>query len=191
MSSELDKMRTGQLADVSDPLLQRKLEHCKRLLAEMRGMSTYHEGYRELLERLIPGLPATATVCPPFYCDYGDGITLGEHVFVNAGCTFLDGGCISIGAHTLVGPSVQIYTPQHPADYLARRAPKEYALPVRIGADCWIGGGVVVCPGVTIGDRCIVAAGSVVTRDIPSDCMAAGNPAVVKKHLAPVVPPQK
>ena len=86
-------------------------------------------------------------------CDHGDGIRLGEHVFVNANCTFLDGGYITIGAHTLVGPCVQIYTPQHPMDYVERRTPKEYAYPVTIGEDCWIGGGAVICPGVTIGDR--------------------------------------
>lgn len=104
-------MRSSQLADMSVPEIQVKFEHAKRLLAKMRVMSTYDEDYRSLLEELVPGIPATSIICPPFHCDHGDGIRLGEHVFVNANCTFLDGGYITIGAHTLVGPCVQIYTP--------------------------------------------------------------------------------
>ena len=95
----------------------------------MRGLSTYDDGYRELLEELVPGIPETSVICPPFHCDHGDGIKLGEHVFVNANCTFLDGGYITIGAHTLVAPCVQIYTPHHPMNYLERRGSKEYAYP--------------------------------------------------------------
>ena len=148
-------------------------------------MSTYDEAYRGLLQDLIPGIPETSVVCPPFHCDHGDGIRLGEHVFVNANCTFLDGGYITIGAHTLVGPCVQIYTPQHPMDYVERRTPKEYAYPVTIGEDCWIGGGAVICPGVTIGDRCIIGAGSVVTKNIPDDSVAVGNPAKVIRKVMP------
>ena len=181
--NEIEKMRNGLLADMSVEEVQQSFIRCKKLLARMRGMTTYDEGYRELLEDLIPGLPATSVVCPPFYCDHGHGIRLGEHVFVNAGCTFLDGGWITIGAYTLIGPNVQIYTPHHPMDYLQRRLPKEYAYPVSIGRDCWIGGGAVICPGVTIGDRSVIGAGSVVSRDIPDDSLAAGNPAVVKKRL--------
>ena len=106
--------------DKAAPELQVRFEHAKKLLARMRGMSTYDEGYRELLEKLVPGIPETSIICPPFHCDHGDGIKLGEHVFVNANCTFLDGGYITIGAHTLVGPCVQIYTPHHPMDYQER-----------------------------------------------------------------------
>ena len=173
--NEVEKMRSSQLADMS----------AKKLLARMRQLSTYDEAYRGLLEDLIPGIPETSVVCPPFHCDHGDGIKLGEHVFVNANCTFLDGGYITIGAHTLVGPCVQIYTPHHPMDYIERRTEKEYAYPVTIGEDCWIGGGAILCPGVTIGDRCIIGAGSVVTKDIPSDSIAVGNPAkVIRKNEA-------
>ena len=124
--TEVEKMRNSLLADMSSPELQVRFEHAKKLLARMRGMSTYDEGYRKLLEELVPGMPETSVICPPFYCDHGDGIKLGEHVFVNANCTFLDGGYITIGAHTLIGPCVQIYTPHHPMDYLERRGSKEY-----------------------------------------------------------------
>ena len=94
--TEVEKMRNGLLADMSSPELQVRFEHAKKLLARMRGMSTYDEGYRKLLEELVPGIPETSVICPPFYCDHGDGIKLGEHVFVNANCTFLDGGYITI-----------------------------------------------------------------------------------------------
>ncbi len=183
METEIDKMRNGELADMKAPEIQESFVHCKKLLARMRMMSTYDEGFREVLEDLIPSIPASSVICPPFYCDHGHGIRLGEHVFVNANCTFLDGAYITIGDNTLVGPNVQIYTPHHPIDYAERRGSEEYAYPVVIGNDCWIGGGVVICPGVTIGDRCIIGAGSVVTKDMPDDSLIAGNPAIVKKSL--------
>ena len=89
----------------------------------------------------------------------------------------------SYGAHTLIGPNCSLYTPQHPLDYLQRRKTVESAFPIKIGEDCWLGGNVTVCPGVTIGDRTVIGAGSVVTHDIPSDCMAAGNPCKVIRQL--------
>ena len=181
--SEIEKMRNGELADCSDPEIQASFKRAKSLLAQMRTMSTYDEGYRMLLEQLIPSIPQTSTILPPFHCDHGHGIIMGHHVFVNAGCTFLDGAFIRIGNYTLIGPSVQIYTPHHPLDYRERRPEKEFAYPVTIGDDCWIGGGVIVCPGVTIGDRAVVAAGSVVTKDVPADTLVAGNPAIVKRIL--------
>lgn len=181
--SEIEKMRNGELADCSDPEIQASFKRAKSLLAQMRTMSTYDEGYRMLLEQLIPSIPQTSTILPPFHCDHGHGIIMGHHVFVNAGCTFLDGAFIRIGNYTLIGPSVQIYTPHHPLGYRERRLEKEFAYPVTIGDDCWIGGGVIVCPGVTIGDRAVVAAGSVVTKDVPADTLVAGNPAIVKRIL--------
>lgn len=184
--NEIEKMRNGELADMSAPELQASFIHAKKLLARLRGMSTYEDGYRGLLEELIPGLPSTSIICPPFHCDHGHGIRLGEHVFVNANCTFLDGAYITVGAHTLIGPDVKIYTPHHPMDFVERRGSKEYAYPVTIGEDCWIGGGAIICPGVTIGNRCVIGAGSVVTKDIDSDSVAVGNPARVIKKLATV-----
>lgn len=176
-------MRSAELADMAAPEVQESFIHCKKLLAKIRMMSTYDEGFRELLKDLIPSIPASSVICPPFYCDHGHGIRLGEHVFINANCTFLDGAYITIGNNTLVGPNVQIYTPHHPVDYIERRGTKEYAYPVVIGNDCWIGGGAVICPGVTIGNRCIIGAGSVVTKDMPDDTLIVGNPAKVKKCL--------
>ena len=108
---------------------------------------------------------------------------MGEGVFVNFNAVFLDGGGITIGAHTLIGPNCQLLTPDHPHDYLERRKTIETGLPIRIGDDCWFGANVVVCPGVTVGDRCVIGAGSVVTRSIPADSFAAGNPCRVIRAL--------
>ena len=102
---------------------------------------------------------------------------------VNFNGVFLDGGGITIGAHTLIGPNCQLLTPDHPHDYMERRQTIETGLPIHIGDDCWLGGGVIVCPGVTIGNRVIVGAGSVVTHDIPDDVVVAGNPAKIIKTI--------
>lgn len=178
-----EEMRGGLPYDYSSAELAESFRHASDLCRRLRGLTQSDPEYRAVLEELIPGIPASSTIVPPFYCDHGHGIVMGEEVFVNADCVMLDGGLITIGAHTRIGPKCQLYTPEHPTNAMERRKSIERARPVTIGEDCWLCGGVVVCPGVTIGDRCIVAAGSVVTRDIPSDCLAAGIPAVVKRHL--------
>lgn len=183
MKTEYEKMRSQELYYFSDPEIHASLVHAKKVCARLRSMTIYDEDYRQVIEELIPGIPQSTTICPPFHCDHGTGIILGENVFMNYDCIILDGGYIRIGKHTLIGPHCQFYTPQHPMDYVERREEKETAYPITIGEDCWLGGNVVVCPGVTIGNRCIIAAGSVVTKDIPDDSLAAGVPAVVKRSL--------
>lgn len=183
MKTEYEKMRSQELYYFSDPEIHASLIHAKKVCARLRSMTICDEDYRQVIEELIPGIPQSTTICPPFHCDHGTGIILGENVFMNYDCIMLDGGYIRIGKHTLVGPHCQFYTPQHPMDYVERREEKETAYPITIGEDCWLGGNVVVCPGVTIGNRCIIAAGSVVTKDIPDDSLAAGVPAVVKRSL--------
>lgn len=183
MKTEYEKMRSQELYYFSDPEIHASLIHAKKVCARLRSMTIYDEDYRQVIEELIPGIPQSTTICPPFHCDHGTGIILGENVFMNYDCIMLDGGYIRIGKHTLIGPHCQFYTPQHPMDYVERREEKETAYPITIGEDCWLGGNVVVCPGVTIGNRCIIAAGSVVTKDIPDDSLAAGIPAVVKRSL--------
>lgn len=183
MKTEYEKMRSQELYYFSDPEIHASLVHAKKVCARLRSMTIYDEDYRQVIEELIPSIPQSTTICPPFHCDHGTGIILGENVFMNYDCIMLDGGYIRIGKHTLIGPHCQFYTPQHPMDYVERREEKETAYPITIGEDCWLGGNVVVCPGVTIGNRCIIAAGSVVTKDIPDDSLAAGVPAVVKRSL--------
>jgi maltose O-acetyltransferase len=119
---------------------------------------------------------------PPFYCDYGSNIFLGTRVFFNFNCVVLDVCAVRIGDYTLFGPSVQIYTAMHPLDAELRRR-HEFAKPVTIGDDVWVGGAAVICPGVTIGSKAVIGAGSVVTRDIPENVFAAGNPCRVIRTL--------
>lgn len=181
--TEWNKMRSGELYDWTNPVINRSLKRSRLACERFNKLGIDHDGYREALEDLIPGVPKSVTILPPFHCDHGNGLHLGEGVFVNYNGMFLDAGKITIGSRTLIGPNCSLYTPQHPIDYMQRRKTNETALPIVIGEDCWLGGNVTVCPGVTIGDRTVIGAGSVVTHDIPSDCMAAGNPCKVIKHL--------
>lgn len=182
--NELEKMKQGLLYDFSAPDTWQSHAECMVKNETFNRTPMYEtEAHRLALEELIPGIPSTTDIVPPFYCDHGHMITIGSNTFINYGATMLDCGGITIGSHCKIGPNCQIYTPNHPIDYTERRKPIETGHHVTIGDDCWLGGGVIVCPGVTIGNRCVIAAGSVVTRDIPDDCLAAGNPAVVKKRL--------
>lgn len=183
MKTEFEKMRSRELYCFADKEVDASAVHAKKLCAKLATMTLYDDNYREVMEDLIPGFPKSANLCPPFVCDHGSGIIIGENVFINHNCVMLDIAYIRIGKNTLIGPNCQFYTPQHPMDYVERRQPKETGHPITIGEDCWLGGSVVVCPGVTIGNRCIIAAGSVVTKDIPDDSLAAGCPAVVKRKL--------
>jgi len=182
--TELEKMCSGGMYDCSDPQILESLRNRSRNLARFNA-TAFDDGpaYDEALTALIPDRHPTARVMPPFYCDHGHRIRLGEQVFINANCTFLDAGGITIGAHTLIGPDCKLYTPQHPMDFEERRKPVERGAGITIGDDCWLGGNVTVCPGVRIGHRTIVGAGSVVVHDLPDDAVAAGNPAVVKRRL--------
>lgn len=181
--SEYEKMRSAELYRFDDAEVLASVTRANELCARLSQMTLSSPDYRPTIEALIPGLPESSAVNPPFHCDHGHGISIGEDTFVNYDCIMLDGGQISIGAHCKIGPRCQFFTPQHPIDYEERMKPVETCRPITVGDNCWLGGGVTVCPGVTIGDRCIIAAGSVVVRDIPDDSMAAGNPAVVKKSL--------
>ena len=120
---------------------------------------------------------------PPFYCDRGYNIELGDYVFANYHFTVLDGAKVQIGNHVYIAPNVSIYTAGHPFDVVLRRKGLEYARPVRIGDDVWIGGGVSILPGVTIGNNVVIGAGSVVNRDIPDNSLAVGNPCKVIRRL--------
>lgn len=181
--TEFEKMRSGETFSLYDAEVLASLSHAKELCRRLQTMTINDDDYRAVIEELIPGLPKSSTVCPPFHCDHGNGIIMGENVFVNYDCVMLDSGYIRIGDNAKIGPGCHIYTPHHPTGYAERREKKEAAYAVTIGEDTWLGGHVTICPGANIGARCIIAAGSVVTGDIPADSMAAGNPARVKKSL--------
>jgi maltose O-acetyltransferase len=132
---------------------------------------------RDLLAAHFGQIGADCVVRPPFFCDYGYNIRLGDGVFLNFNCVILDIVEVSIGDRTQIGPAVQIYAADHPRDAQTRRDGLEFGRPVRIGADVWIGGGAIIVPGVTIGDGAVIGAGSVVTRDVPAGQTVAGNPA--------------
>ena len=183
MKTELEKMRSEELYSFADAEVTASIVHAQKLCARLRTLTISDPEYRPLMNELIPNFPATAAICPPFHCDHGHGILLGENVFINYNATMLDSAYIRIGKNTKIGPNCQFYSVNHPLDYMERRKPQETGHPITIGEDCWIAGGVIICPGVTIGHRCIIAAGSVVTKDIPDDSLAAGCPAVVKRRL--------
>ena len=176
-------MRSRQLYDYTDPEIFGSIRHANELCVKLTTMTTASPDYRRTMEELIPGFPKDCVVVPPFHCDHGNGIRLGRNVFINYDCTILDGAFVTIGDNVKIGPKCQLYTPQHPMDHVDRRQPKETSYPITIGEDTWLGGGVIVCPGVSIGKRCIIGAGSVVTHDIPDDTMAAGNPARAIRKL--------
>ncbi|MBO4332073.1 MAG: sugar O-acetyltransferase [Paludibacteraceae bacterium] len=182
--TEFEKMRSGLLYRFDDEEVLVSVRRANALCAKLQNLTLADDMCRKVLEELIPGLPKSSCVNPPFHCDHGHGIVMGENVFVNYNATMLDGGQITIGSRTKIGPNCQLVTPNHPIDYLERRLPQETCSPIVIGEDCWLGAGVIVCPGVTIGDRSVIGAGSVVVKDIPADSLAVGNPARVVRRLA-------
>jgi maltose O-acetyltransferase len=165
-------MLAGELYDALDPELVEARKHARLLLARYNAT-----GDREALTALFGRLADDAVVEAPFHCDYGFNISVGTRFYANVNCVFLDCAPIEIGDHVLLGPGVHLYTARHPLDSAERRRGLELAKAIVVGDDVWLGGGAIVLPGVTIGARVIVGAGSVVTRDVPADTRVAGNPA--------------
>lgn len=184
MRTEKEKMLAGELYHALDPELSRNRMRCRELCRLLSATRENQEDERQELLGELFGKKTNAWVEVPFFCDYGTNITLGENVFFNFNCVVLDVAKVTIGDNVLFGPAVQIYTASHPINAAERRTMLESGKPITIGSDVWVGGGVVICPGVTIGARSVIAAGSVVTRDIPSDVLAAGNPARVIRELS-------
>jgi maltose O-acetyltransferase len=186
--SERDKMLAGQLYDPMDPELvaarARARDLCQALNATREGEAAER---RRILRDLFGAGGDTVWMQPPFFCDYGAHIQLGERVFFNFNCVVLDVCPVRIGDFSLFGPAVQIYTPMHPFDAQLRRR-QEFGKPVEIGSDVWVGGGAIILPGVRIGSRAVIGAGSVVTRDIPDDVFAAGNPCRVIRPVDQTAP---
>ncbi|WP_089318799.1 sugar O-acetyltransferase [Pontibacter ummariensis] len=184
MKIEKEKMLSGELYDALDKQLSEERLQARRLLKQLNDSREDQVAARtRVLKELIPEAGEGLWIQPPFYCDYGTNIKIGEKVFFNFNCVVLDVMPVIIGSRTLFGPNVQLYTAAHPMNHKERASGLEFAKPITIGEDVWLGGSVVVCPGVTIGDRAVIGAGSVVTKDIPSDVFAAGNPCRVIRHL--------
>ena len=184
MKSEKEKMLAGELYDALDAQLTEERIHARLLIKELNdSREDQVEERNRILKKLIPNAGEGLWLQPPFYCDYGYNIKVGDRVFFNFNCVVLDVTQVTIGNRTLFGPNVQIYTATHPLNYQERATGLEYAKPITIGEDVWVGGNVVICPGVTIGDRSVIGAGSVVTKDIPADMFAAGNPCKVIRPI--------
>ncbi len=177
-------MQAGELYDPLDEELSEERIKARLLLQQLNNSREDYPIERgRIIKELIPNSGEGLWLQPPFYCDYGYNIIVGEKVFFNFNCVVLDVMSVTIGSRTLFGPNVQIYTATHPLNYKERAAGLEFAKPVTIGEDVWVGGSVVICPGVTIGNRCVIGAGSVVTKDIPIGVFAAGNPCKVIREL--------
>jgi maltose O-acetyltransferase len=185
ITTKLEKMLAGELYDPMDFELvrarQRARDLCQTLSATREAQI---DERRQLLEQLLGKGGNTVRIQPPFFCDYGFNILLGERVFFNFNCVLLDVCRVSIGDFTQLGPSVQVYTATHPMDADLRRK-QEFGKPIEIGCDVWVGGAAIICPGVRIGSRSVIGAGSVVTRDVPEGVFAAGNPCRVIREIIP------
>jgi maltose O-acetyltransferase len=183
--TEKEKMLAGELYNGMDPELVAERLRAREICQALTALppTAAEEEKSELLARLFC-IPTNVYITPPFFCDYGTNIRFGDNVYFNFNCVVLDVTLVTIGSNALFGPLVQIYTATHPMDVATRRTGLESGKPVTIGNDVWIGGGAIICPGVTIGDGAVIGAGSVVTRDIPANVFAAGNPCRVIRDIA-------
>ncbi|WP_165855530.1 sugar O-acetyltransferase [Marinobacter sp. JSM 1782161] len=182
--TEKQKMLAGELYNAKDPELMADQRRARLLTRALNASSPDQQAERtRLIGELIGSAGEGVWIEPPFYCDYGSHITLGRDVFFNFNCVVLDVCPVTIGNHVLFGPAVQIYTATHPLSAAERRTGLESGKPVAIDDDVWVGGGAIICPGVSIGARSVIGAGSVVTGDIPADVFAAGNPCRVIRSI--------
>lgn len=178
-----ERLLAGELYITDDDLLAEQAV-AARLCQELDLCPADDREQRQtLLRRLLGAYGTDCEIRPGFRCDYGSHLFVGDRVFANFGLIALDVARIEIGDDTQLGPNVQLLTPTHPVEPQARRDKWESALPIIIGRNVWLGGGAIVCPGVTIGENAVVGAGAVVTRDIPANVVAVGNPARVVRDV--------
>lgn len=183
--TEREKMVRGDLYDPLDPELVAARTRARDLLWNLNATRESDAAVRTaILKQLFGSMGEGVWLQPPFYCDYGTNIHLGEKVYFNFNCVLLDVCEVRVGDRTLFGPAVQIYAATHPLDSELRKT-RELGKPVTIGSDVWVGGGSIILPGVTIGDRTVIGAGSVVTKSIPAGVLAVGNPCRVVRELPP------
>ena len=184
MVTEKEKMIAGEMYDAADQQLIGERRRARNLC---KTLNESHDDELALREGIIQELFGQAGdaiwIEPPFYCDYGANITLGSNVFFNFNCVILDPAPVTIGSNVMFGPAVQICTATHPMSASERRTGLEFGRPVEIGSDVWVGSGAIICPGVRVGSQSVIGAGSVVTRDIPANVFAAGNPCRIIRNL--------
>jgi len=183
--TEYEKMIAGEFYNASDPELVRRRYEARDLLNKINGsLQDVKDGSRlNLCEQLFGAVGENFWLQPPFYCDYGFNITLGNNAYFNFNCVVLDVAKVTIGSNVFFGPNVQVYTATHPLDVSLRTAGQEFGRAITIGDNVWIGGSVIICPGVTIGNDSIIAAGAVVTKDVSSRVLVGGNPAKVIREI--------
>ena len=183
--TEKEKMLAGELYDPSDSTLAAERTRAKDQCHQYNQLPPLQTAARErLLRALLGKTHGTFVIEQPFWCDYGFNIEIGAQFYANHGLTVLDGNKVTFGDQVLVGPNCGFYTAGHPLDAALRKQELEYARPITVGNNVWIGGNVCVLPGVTIGDNAVIGAGSVVTQDIPPNVLAAGNPCKVIRTIA-------
>lgn len=177
------KRRDAQLPYISDESVMEEQKNARRLTQALNTIDrSDFDGIARIVKELL-GKSEGAFINPPFYCDYGSHIEVGKNFFANYNCTILDVAKVTIGDNCLFAPNVSIYTAGHPVHPDTRNTMYEYGISVSIGDNVWVGGNVVICPGVHIGNNAVIGAGSVVTKDIPDNVIAAGNPCRVIREI--------
>ena len=184
MKTEKQKMLSGEPYQAGDETLYNERIACRHLIKAFNDSIPNTDKWKSAMYSLLPNAQKGAHIEPPFHCDYGSNIIIGENFYANFNCILLDVNTIQIGDNVMFAPNVQIYTASHPLDIKSRvEEGIEFGLAIKIGDNVWVGGGAIICPGVTIGNNTVIGAGSVVCKDIPSNVVAVGNPCRVIKDI--------
>lgn len=182
--NELEKMLAGEMYDPSDSTLSLMRNKARALTTQYNvSLRSQINERKQILKDLFGQEFDGVSIEPPFNCDYGTNIEVGRNFYVNFGCVILDVAKVTIGDNCLIGPQVGIYTACHPLDPIERNSGKEFAQPITIGANCWIGGHATINPGVTLGDNVVVASGTVVTKSFGDNVVIGGNPAKILREI--------
>ncbi len=187
METENFKRKQNEQPYICDDYCNELMARTKRKIYDYNSFDFQGDDWFQVLDGKIREILGSAgknvAILPPFHCDYGFNIEVGDNFYANYNLTVLDVAKVTIGDNVFIAPNVSIYTAGHPVHPKARNSMYEYGISVTIGSDCWLGGNVVICPGVTIGSGTVIGAGSVVTHDIPANVVAAGNPCRVIREI--------
>ena len=182
--TEREKMLAGELYSAADPELRKMHLRSKKLFGKYNKINPANEKKQDrLIKKMLGSIGGKIRIQPPFYCDYGVNVSVGDNFFANYGCIILDVCKVTIGKNFMIAPNVSIFAATHPVKAQERYNGVELGKPVTIGDNCWIGGGAIINPGVTLGDNVVVASGAVVTKSFGSNVVIGGNPAKVIKEL--------